>query len=120
MRPSALRRFFIVSRSWRRHTPRTPAGEIECPRARIVDDADLAEGGLLQRELKNAALDLGRGPVGQQRLRAGQLLQGEFAARLVEFLEAVEAVTRGAHQSCRLGSRCRAAWPAPAGRAWRG
>src|SRR3954467_15554464 len=32
---SALRRFFIVSRSWRCHTPRTPAGEMECPCLRI-------------------------------------------------------------------------------------
>src|SRR3954449_3833059 len=96
--------------AYARRRDRTPTA------ADLVGDADLAEGGLLQREIKNAALDLGRGPVGQQRLRAGQLLQGEFAARLVEFLEAVEAVTRGAPH---LGSRCRAAWPAPAGRAWR-
>src|SRR3954469_2314464 len=41
-------------------------------------------------------------------------------ARLVEFLEAVEAVTRGAHHLAGLAPRCRAAWPAPAGRAWRG
>src|SRR5215211_7116882 len=32
---SALRRFFIVSRSWRCHTPRPPAGKMECPCLRI-------------------------------------------------------------------------------------
>src|ERR1700735_3381248 len=31
---SALSRFFIVSRSWRCQTPRTPAGEIEWPSLR--------------------------------------------------------------------------------------
>src|SRR5947209_19809249 len=65
--------------------------------ADLVGDPDLAEGGLLQRELKNEGLDLGRRPVGQERLLAGQLLQGEFAASVVELLEAVEAVARVAH-----------------------
>src|SRR4029453_9158691 len=63
----------------------------------LVGDADLAEGGLLQREVDDEGLDLGRGPVGQQRLLAAQLLQREFAAGLVELLEAVEAVARVAH-----------------------
>ena len=58
--------------------PRSTAG------ADLVADADLAEGGLLQREVDDESLDLGRGPVGQLRLLAAPLLQGEFAAGLVE------------------------------------
>src|SRR3954447_26244956 len=65
--------------------------------AHLVGDADLAEGGLLQRQLDDERLDLRRRAVGQKRLLAGQLLQGEFAASVVELLEAVEAVARVAH-----------------------
>jgi hypothetical protein len=40
-----LSRFFIVSRSWRGQTLRTPAGEIEWPSFLIsYGDADLTEG----------------------------------------------------------------------------
>ena len=65
--------------------------------ADLVGDADLAEGGLLQGQLDDDRLDLGRGAVRQDRLAAGQFLQGQLAAGLVELLEAVEAVARVAH-----------------------
>src|SRR3954451_3378669 len=62
--------------------------------AHLVGDADLAEGGLLQRQLDDERLDLRRRAVGQKRLLAGEFLQGEFAAGVVELLEAVETVAR--------------------------
>src|SRR3954449_12458504 len=65
--------------------------------ADLVGDPDLAEGGLLQRERDDGRLDLGRRAVGQQGLTTGELLKGELAAGVVELLEAVEAVARGAH-----------------------
>ena len=45
----------------------------------------------------------GDDPVLQDRLPAGDLLQGGFAARLVQFLEAVEAVAAIAHHLAGLG-----------------
>ena len=46
----------------------------------FVGDADLAEGRLLQRKSDDPRLDLGRGPVRQNRLLAGDFLQGKLAA----------------------------------------
>src|SRR3954452_6450187 len=94
---SALSRFFMVSSSWRCHTLRTPAGEIEWPRWRLVGDPDLAEGGLLKRQREDQRLNLGRRPVGQKRLAPRQLLERQLASGLVEILEAIEAVARVAH-----------------------
>src|SRR3954468_20473403 len=102
--------------------------------AHLVGDADLAEGGLLQRQLDDERLDLRRRAVGQKRLLAGEFLQGEFAAAVVELLEAVETVARVAqplaglaHVAELLGQLQQAELgaddlllPAPAGRAWRG
>ena len=65
--------------------------------AHLVGDADLAEGGLFERQVDDDRLDLRRRAVGHQRLAARQLLQGKLPAGLVEFLEAVEAVARVAH-----------------------
>ena len=58
----------------------------------FVGDADLAEGRLLQRKFNDPRLDLGRGPVRQDRLLTADLLQCQLAALVIEFLEAVEAV----------------------------
>src|SRR6202022_3315060 len=58
----------------------------------FVGDADLAEGRLLQRKFNDPRLDLGRGPVRQDRLLTADLLQRQLAAFVIEFLEAVEAV----------------------------
>jgi hypothetical protein len=41
----------------------------------LVGDADLPEGRLLQRKLNDPRRDLGRGPVRQDRLLAGDFLQ---------------------------------------------
>src|SRR6202040_2040458 len=49
-----------------------------------------AEGRLLQRKFNDPRLDLGRGPVRQDRLLAADLLQRQLAAFVIEFLEAVE------------------------------
>jgi hypothetical protein len=56
--------------------------------AHLVGHPDLAEGGLLQREREDSRLDLGRRAVRQQGLLAGELLEGELAARVVQLLEA--------------------------------
>src|SRR3954468_5066800 len=101
---SALRRFFIVSRSWRCHTPRTPAGPRARPPARWsapVCASRWRPGSGRRRAAPARArgwrLDLGRRAVRQQGLTTGQLLKGELAAGVVELLEAGEAVARGAH-----------------------
>jgi len=65
--------------------------------ANLVGDADLAEGGLLQRQVEDDRLDLRRRPVLQDWLAPRQLLQRQFAAGLVKLLETVEAVARVAH-----------------------
>ena len=84
---SALSRFFMVSSSWRCHTLRTPAGEIEWPRCGPRCDPDLAEGGLLKRQSKDQRLNLGRRAVGQKRLAPRQLLKRQLASSLVEILK---------------------------------
>jgi hypothetical protein len=60
----------------------------------FVGDADLAEGRLLQRKFNDPRLGLGRGPVRQDRLLAGDFLQRQFAAFVIKLLEPVEAVAR--------------------------
>src|SRR6202044_3393771 len=89
---SALSRFFIVSRSWRCQTPRTPAGEIEWPSLR----SSLAIRPV-QRKLDDDRLNLGRRAVLQDRFAPRQLLQRQFAAGVVKLLEAIETVARVAH-----------------------
>jgi hypothetical protein len=53
----------------------------------FVGDADLAEGRPLQRKGDDPRLNLGRGPVRQNRLLAGDFLQGKLAALLIKLLE---------------------------------
>ena len=65
--------------------------------ADLVGDPDLAEGRLLQRQLDDDHLDLGRRPVGEPRFAAGEVLERQLAAGLGELLEPGEAVARGAH-----------------------
>src|SRR3954464_11310176 len=68
----------------------------------LVGNPDLAKGRLLQRQLDDNRLDLGRRAVRQQRLASRELLKGDFAADLIQLLEAVEAVARVAHHLARL------------------
>src|SRR5262245_20071078 len=95
---SSLRRrdLFIVSRSWRSHTQRTPAGETVSPRI-LSCNADLSEGRLLDGQRYDVVLDLLRHAVLQHWLLAADFLQGQFAALVVELLEPVEAVAAVAH-----------------------
>src|SRR4029077_18149543 len=103
---SALRRCFIEVRSWRCHTQRTPAGEVDkpgllrasqtpagppagraSPRAR-----PLAPGRPRDPRRHRRFLDLDRRAVLQDRLAAADLLQRQLAAFIVQLLEPVEAV----------------------------
>src|SRR5262249_38198504 len=93
---SALSRLFIVSRSWRSHTQRTPAGETVSPRI-LSCNADLSGGRLLDGQRYDGVLDLLRHAVLQHWLLAADFLQGQFAALVVELLEPVEAVAAVAH-----------------------
>src|SRR3954453_15632737 len=68
----------------------------------LVGNPDLAKGRLLQRQLDDDRLDLGRRAVRQQRLAARELLKGDFAPDLIQLLEAIEAVARVAHHLARL------------------
>jgi hypothetical protein len=52
---------------------------------------------LVEQQRQDRRLDRRRRPVLQDRLASRQLLQRQLAARLVEFLESVEAVARVAH-----------------------
>src|SRR3954469_15728389 len=63
----------------------------------LVGNPDLAKGRLLQRQLDDDRLDLGRRAVRQQRLASRELLKGDFAPSIIQLLEAVEAVARVAH-----------------------
>jgi len=95
---SAFSHFFIVSRSWRSHTQRTPTGETLRPRfLQLVGDADLPEGRLRDGERHDRLLDLGRHPVLQNRRLAADLDQRQLTAFVVEFLEGVDAVATTAH-----------------------
>ncbi len=71
--------------------------------ADLIGDADLPVGRLLQGDLHDQRLDLGRGAVGQKWLAPTQLLQSDLAARVVELTEPVEAIARVAHHLGRLG-----------------
>src|SRR5947208_16333883 len=94
---NALSRFFMVSKSWRSHTQRTPAGETVSPLPQLVGNADLTEGRLLDGERNDGVLDLLRHAVLQHWLLAADFLQAQFAALVVELLEPVEAVAAVAH-----------------------
>src|SRR5262245_43272193 len=92
----------MVSRSWRSHTQRTPAGDPALPE--LVGNADLAESRLLDRQRYDSILDLLRHAVLQHRLLATDFLQGQFAALVVELLEPVEAVAAVAHHRKRAAA----------------
>jgi hypothetical protein len=65
--------------------------------ADLVGYPDLAKGRLLQGQLDDDCLDLGRRAIRQQRLASRELLKGDFAPSIIQLLEAVEAVARVAH-----------------------
>ena len=95
---SALSRLFMVCKSWRSHTQRTPAGETIKPAlCQFVGDPDLAKSGLLDGERNDSVLDLLRYTILQDRLLAADFLQRQFAALVVELLEAIETVAAVAH-----------------------
>ena len=56
--------------------------------AQFVGDPHLAEGGLLDRKRHHRRLDLRGDTVLQHRLAPADLLQGQFAAFVVQLLEA--------------------------------
>ena len=90
---SAFRRNFIDVRSWRCHTQRTPAGEIDKPRViEALQGAHLAPGRLLDRQRHHRLLARDRRAVLQYRLAAADLPQRRFATFLVQLFEPVEAV----------------------------
>jgi hypothetical protein len=94
----------MVSRSWRSHTQRTPAGETVSPRfLRLVGDADLAERRLLDGKSHNGVLDILWHTVLQHRLLATDLLQGQLAAFVVKILENDRSCRGCSPSSCRLG-----------------
>src|SRR5262249_34147756 len=95
---SALSRLFRVSRSWRSHPQRKPAGGNREPALpQLVGNADLTEGRLLDRQRYDGILDLLRHAVLQHRFLAADFLQGQFAALVIELLEPIEAVAAVAH-----------------------
>src|ERR1700758_2433317 len=91
---SALSRLFMVSRSWRSHTQRTPAGETVSPR---FLSSLATKGWLLNRERHDGVFDLLRHAVLQHRLFTADLLQRQLTTVVVEFLEPVKAVAAVAH-----------------------
>ncbi len=78
-------------------------GDEEAPLAEFVGEADLAPGGLVERELGYGWLDGGVHAVLDERLAFGDLPQGFFAAGLIELLKAVEAVAGVAQDLAGLG-----------------
>ncbi len=69
----------------------------------FVGGACLAPGGLLDGDGEHGLLDLGGDAVLEDGLATGEFREGEFAAFVVEFLEAIEAVARIAHDFAGLG-----------------
>jgi len=71
----------------------TAGGDEKALLAQFVGDADLPPGRLFEGELDHGLFDLGLDAVLDDGLAFGYLPQGFFAAGLIEFLEAVEAVS---------------------------
>src|SRR6516225_8800273 len=94
---SALRRCFIEVRSWRCHTQRTPAGEIDNPPLQCLRDAHLAPGRLFDRQLNHRLFNLDWRAVLQYRFAPADLLQRQLAAFVVQLLEPVKAVAAVPH-----------------------
>lgn len=63
----------------------------------FVRHAELAPGGLVEGHLHDGLFHIGSDAILQERLLPGDLLQRGFAARVVEFLETVEAIPAVAH-----------------------
>jgi hypothetical protein len=70
----------------------------------LVDNADLTEGRLFDRQRYDGTLDLLWHAVLQRRLLASDLLQRQFAALVVGLFEPVEAVAATNHCVTRRGS----------------
>src|SRR5207237_8119302 len=95
---SALRRCFIEVRSWRCHTQRTPAGEIDNPRRFSASDTRTWPQAGCSIAISTAALfDVRRRPGLQDRLAAADLLQRQLAAFVVQLLEPIKAVAAVPH-----------------------
>src|SRR5512138_2148354 len=93
--PSALRRCFIEVRSWRCHTQRTPAGEIDNPRRFSASKTRTWSQAGCSIAIATTASSISGGRCGavlQDRLAPADLLQSQRAAFVVQFLEAIEAV----------------------------
>ena len=95
---SAFRRSFIEVRSWRCHTQRTPAGEIDRPRRFSASETRTwPQAGCSIASSTDRLFDLRRRAVLQDRLLAADLLQRQFTAFVVQLLEPVEAVAAIPH-----------------------
>src|SRR6516225_11590362 len=95
---SAFSRCFIDVKSWRCHTHRTPAGEIDSPRRFSASETRTwPQAGCSIRQRHHRLFDLDRRAVLQDRFAAADLLQCQLAAFVVQLLEAVEAVASVAH-----------------------
>src|SRR5262249_2789674 len=77
----------------------------------LIGNADLTEGRLLDRQRYDGSLDLLRHAVLQHRLLAADFLQRQFAALVVELLEAVEAVATVAHHFAGLADMASSSSP---------
>jgi len=92
----------MVSKSWRCHTQRTPAGETVSPRLRNSLATRTWPKAGLNGERNNSVFNILRHTVLQHRFLAADLLQSQFAALVVELLEAIEAVAAVAHHLASL------------------
>src|SRR5437868_710316 len=91
---SALRRCFIEVRSWRCHTQRTPAGEIDNPRRFSASETRTWPQAGCSIAIETTASSI----CGlQDRLAPADLLQCQLAAFVVQLLEPIEAVPAVAH-----------------------
>src|SRR5262249_55365971 len=92
------------------HTAHASRGDREPALAQFVGNADLTEGGLLDRQRYDGILDHLRHAVLQYRLLAADFLRGQFAALVVELLEPVEAVAAVARHFAGWASSCVLFW----------
>ena len=83
-------------------TPDARGGDREGLLAEFIGHAYLPSRRLGNRHLHNGLFDLRRHTILQQRFLAGDLLEGGLTAGLIEFLEAIEAISAIAHRLARL------------------
>src|SRR5689334_1670807 len=88
---SALSGSFMVVRSWRTQTLRTPKGEMLMPRLSSSFEARAwPQAGCSIASADGGLLDLRRDAVLQDGLPVGEFLERDLAAFVIQFLEAIE------------------------------